>query len=800
LALLNKDIHEAYELSFSKVYFSVSEAKINELKKKESQQILVGQERAISALELGFSIDTEGYNIFIMGAPGTGRKTILSTILKKYKPTKDKLQDIAYVYNYHHPLEPAVLFFPAGEGKKFKKILKHAIDTIYRQAQEIVKSEFFLSEQKKIISAVDSEENSLVSDFEIKMLSRGFKLLQVKDDNNQIDLIPIIKGKEVSFFELQGRVSRKKFSEKVFNELREKYYHSLDELTELFSLLQKKRKDSEDMLKKLHIKILQPIITKELLGVYELIEKYPIQIELQKNYNKKIKEFLKKTEKDLIDRSEFYMTPFKSIRQKKVFFGRYEINIISENLDNNSCIVDEHVPSFSNLFGTIETYGDDENSFVNAHLHIRGGAVHHAFGGVLILKLADLLEEEDSWIYLKRMLQSGKIEIQSYATANHNHSAFKPEPIPAHLKVVIIGGEYTYEILYQEDPDFYKLFKICAEFDSILPYNDENLAAVLSLINTFIKKHATLPFDNSGYAALLSYAVQLSGSRHYISAQFTKISDFVIEANSIAIKDNKNSIDANIIRKTIEQRYYISSLPEIKFMEMMKFKEVFIDTSGVIIGKINGLAVEERGFHSFGIPVSITAQASPGTTGIINIEREAGLSGEIYNKAHFIISSLLRQRYAMHFPLSISATICFEQSYNTIDGDSASCAEFFALLSAIGNIPLRQDIAVTGSLNQLGIVQPVGGISEKITGFFDTCSILGLTGTQGVMIPFVNQDNLFLPDRVLKAIEKKLFKIWVIRSIDEGIQLLSGKNIDAVNSIISAALESFAKTVKAFTT
>lgn len=793
MSFLSQDMHEAYELSFSEVCFNVSEIKINELRKKECQQTLVGQERAISALELGFSINTEGYNIFIMGAPGTGRKTILSNILKKYVPSKDKLKDIAYVYNYYHPLEPAVLFFPAGEGKKFKKALKHAIDTIYRQAQKIAKSEFFLSEQKKIISAVDSEENSLVSDFEMKMLSRGFKLLQLKDDNNQIDLIPIIKGKEISFLELQGRVSRKKFSEKIFNELREKYYHSLDELTELFSLLQKKRKDSEDILKKLHINILKPIITKELLGVYELIEKYSIQ-------TKKIKDFLKKTEKDLIDRSEFYMTSFKSINQKKVFFGRYEINIISENLDDNSCIVNEHVPSFSNLFGMIETYGDDENSFVNAHLHIRSGAVHRALGGFLILKLADLLEEEDSWIYLKRMLQSGKIEIQTSATANHNHSSFKPEPIPAHLKVIIIGGEYTYEILYQEDPDFYKLFKICAEFDSVLPYNDENLAAVFSLINTFIKKHATLPFDDSGYAALLAYAVQLSGSRHYISAQFTKISDFVIEANSIAVKNNKSTINIDIVKKTIEQRYYISSLPEIKFMEMIKLKEVFIDTTGTIIGKINGLAVEERGFHSFGIPVSVTAQASPGTTGIINIEREAGLSGEIYNKAHLIISSLLRQKYTTHFPLSISATICFEQSYNTIDGDSASCAEFFALLSAIGNIPLRQDIAVTGSLNQLGVVQPVGGISEKITGFFDTCSIFGLTGTQGVIIPFVNQDNLFLPDRVLKAVEKKLFKIWAIRSIDEGIQLLSGKDITTINTIISTTLENFAKTVKSFTT
>ena len=472
--------------------------------------------------------------------------------------------------------------------------------------------------------------------------------------------------------------------------------------------------------------------------------------------------------------------------------------MICENIDDTSYVIDENQPSFSNLFGTIEGHGDEEDGLLNGHLRLRGGSVHRAFGGFLVLRLKDLLEEEDSWVYLKRVLQSGQVTIQLPPSGTHSPSLLKPEPIPAQLKAIIIGGEYSYEILYQEDPDFYKLFKVCAEFDSVMPLTDENLAAVLALIETFVKERHSLPFSDSGYAKLLGYAVELSESRHLISAQFTKLADFVAEANYTAKAVGSDCITDEIITKTIERRHYLAALPEEKFAEMVQLKEILIDASGTAVGKVNGLAVEERGFHTFGIPVSVTAQASPGTAGIINIEREAGLSGEIYDKAHLIISSILRQKYAPDFPLSISAAICFEQSYGLIDGDSASCAEFFALLSAIGKIPLRQDIAVTGSLNQLGMVQPVGGISEKITGFFDTCTILGLSGTQGVMIPKQNKNNLFLPERVVKAIAEKRFRIWAVGHIDEGIELLSGMDTAAVTVRVSAALRDFAETVRDF--
>lgn len=787
------------ELMLSEIQYMIPETKIAALREKMPKTPIIGQLRAISALELGLHIPDTGYNIFIMGASGTGRKTVLSSLLKNYKPNSADVQDIAYAYNYLNPSEPVVLFFPAGEGKKFKHSLKTAIEHIYKQAQQLEKSESFLAAQKRIMAAADSNENSMLADFEIKMLARGFKLSQIKDDTQQsVDLIPLLKGKEVSFGDLQLKVARKKFSEQKLNELREIYYRSLDDLADLFALLRKKRAEAEEQLRQRYIELLKPIIASELDAPRVLLNAYQSDTEERKKNNNKISIFLKKTEADLMGRAVHYAAPFKSTRHKKAFFGRYALNLICENTEETSYVIDEAQPNCANLFGTIEGHSEEGEGVINGHLQVRAGAVHRALGGFLILRLKDLLEEEDSWVYLKRMLQAGYITIQSPTGGTHAPSILKPEPIPARLKVIIIGGEYSYDILYQDDPDFYKLFKVCAEFDSVMPLTDENLAAVLSLIETFVCGRQLIPLSDAGAAKALSYAVELSESRYLISAQFTKIADLLAEAHYTAQQQGAACITGDIITKTIERRRYLAALPEEKFAEMVRLNEILIDTSGTAIGKINGLAVEERGFHTFGIPVSVTAQASPGTAGIINIEREAGLSGEIYDKAHLIITSILRQKYAPDFPLSISAAICFEQSYGIIDGDSASCAELFALLSAIGAIPCRQDIAVTGSLNQLGMVQPVGGISEKITGFFDTCVNRGLTGTQGVLIPRGNKNNLFLPQRVLHAIAEKQFKIWAADTMDEGIELLSGIDTASVTERVSAALRHFAEQVKAF--
>ncbi len=436
-------------------------------------------------------------------------------------------------------------------------------------------------------------------------------------------------------------------------------------------------------------------------------------------------------------------------------------------------MVHEEVPTFANLFGSIEpSAGAEEPSA--GHLRLRPGAIHRAAGGVLVLRLQDLLTEDGAWLYLKRILQSGKSEIQSPPTGNHVPSFLKPQPLPVDIKVVILGSEHSYDFLYQEDPDFQKLFKVCAEFDSVMPLNDGNVSHYIAFIDGFAQDRGTLPLTDSGVARIIAHAARLSEYRNMLTTRFTHITDLILEADFLARKASAGSVDAATVSATIENRRYLHRLPEEKYAEMIGAREIVLDVAGTLVGKVNGLAVHDRGYHAFGIPVAVTAQAGPGNKGVINIERESGLSGEIYDKAHLIIQGLLHRKYAQDIPLALTASICFEQSYTEVDGDSASCAEFYALLSAIAGIPLRQDLAITGSLNQLGDVQPVGGVAEKIEGFFDTCTLLGLSGTQGVIVPARNANNLILADRVERALGEKSFHLWAIDNVDEGLEIFSG--------------------------
>ena len=353
----------------------------------------------------------------------------------------------------------------------------------------------------------------------------------------------------------------------------------------------------------------------------------------------------------------------------------------------------------------------------------------------------------------------------------------------------------AYNFLSQAEPDFYKLFKVCATFDSTMIRNDENTSKFIGLISMLCKKQNLLPLKICAYKSLIIYSSRLAESRKMLITQFAKIADCLTLADYIAKEENKNCITEKEIKKAIEKKHYLSSMVEEKFQDMLKIGDLIIKVKDSTISRINGLAVEEDGQHSFGVPIAITAQVSCGLGDIINIEKEVGLSGEIFDKAHLIITSLLRRKFLHHYPLCISASICSEQSYSYIDGDSASVAHFLALISAIGNIPMRQDIAVTGSLNQLGEVQAVGGVSEKIIGFFNACKILGFSGEGGVVIPESNKVNLFLPDEILEAIKEKRFNIWTIKNIDEGIELLSGKKEKDYAPLIEEKLVSFAKTI-----
>ncbi len=789
-------IEDINKLTLEDINFNISDEKIISLKKKANVNEIVGQKRAIEALKMGINIKGDGYNIFVIGETGTGRRTAIRTMLKDFVPKNGQLQDIAYAYNFTSPSEPILLFFPKGKAYKFRLELQKTIKNIRKKISIMIKSGLLFHENNKIKERAELNEVENIAKFDLMLKEKGFKAISNKEDSTP-NIFPLLNGKPISFLKLQKKVMMGKMEEIEFNKIKEDYYSLLEEFHVFLTHLENvEKKIKKEAIKKKN-EAIKPIIKAELKALILLVESFEslLEGEEQKKNNKKLIYFIKQIEKDLYKKMNILSLPFKTRKMKMEFMERYDINIIYKNSKNKNYVVDEPITHFSDLFGTIEIETETTRMYKNGHMKIKEGAIHKALNGYIILRLDSLLKEEDAWEYLKNILLSGKIKIPSPSRSSHSSFILNPEAIKSVPKVIMIGDEELYNLLYQEEPDFYKLFKVCATFDSSMERNDENTSQLISLVSNLQKKQELLPLEISAYKRLVLFSSELTSSTLFLSTQFTKIADCLSEANYIAKYEKLTSITDKEILKAIEKKRYFYSLVEEKFLDMIKMKELIIQVKGKSIARINGLAVEETSNYSFGLPLSITAQVSCGMGGVIDIEKEVGLSGEIYDKAHLIITSLLRNKFLKHYPLCISASICSEQSYSFIDGDSASCAHFLALISAIGSIPMRQDIAVTGSLNQLGEVQPVGGISEKIKGFFATCKILGFSGKGGVIIPHSNKQNLFLNPEILEAIKEGYFNIWTIKTIDEAITLLSEMEKEEYQPLIEEKLKTFAKTI-----
>ncbi len=484
------------------------------------------------------------------------------------------------------------------------------------------------------------------------------------------------------------------------------------------------------------------------------------------------------------------------------FFLRYQVNILVDHQHTSSPpVVFEHHPTSANLFGFIDPKSDQRDDAPPPFLSIHPGSMIEESGGYLVLNALDLLKEEQLWDQFKRVLSAGLIYLHNTSGAPGSlPSGIKPDPVHIHLKAIVLGDEEIYEELYTQDPDFPKLFKVAAEFDYSMPVSEKNIGKYIGFISMVTQDEQLLRASNTGIAEILKFGCQLVEQRSHLSTQFSRIADTIRESSYWAAQLGKQEIDRDAVKKALEERRYVSGLTESKIIDQIVDGEILIHLQGKKIGMVNALAVLDRGTYSFGIPAVITATVAPGNEGIVNIEHEAGLSGEIHDKGLLILEGYLRKMYARNFPLSIYSGICFEQSYAEVDGDSASSSELFALLSAIGDLPVRQDIAVTGSVNQMGEFQPVGGINEKIAGFFTVCRRIGLTGHQGVIIPGKNIRNLILPDRVLQAIEERKFHIYPVKTIDQGMQILTERPagrrntkglfpIDTINRVIEDRLK-----------
>jgi ATP-dependent Lon protease len=733
---------------------------------------IIGQERALEAIRLGLDIDGFGYNIFITGLVGTGRKTAIKGLLEEIDTAGKIPNDICYVNNFKNPDMPKMISLPAGKGNEFREDMDNLIETLKKKIPLIFEDERYLSKKKEILEGFRDQQAAYFKEFEKKVTQEKFSLVQVQmGPYSRPGIFPVIDGNPMSFDQLETLVQEGKLSAEEVERLREKQKELASELEDIFKETRKTEKEIRKSLQDLDREVISPVVRDSISDLREKYDNEKIndyQDEVQESIMENLSRFTEKEEQPQI-------IPGLNIPQPPDQLTEYRVNVLVDNSDTKGApIIVETTPNYRNLFGTMERIVDRSGIWRTDFSRIKAGSFLRANGGFLIVDALDALIEPGVWQTLKRTLKNGVVEMQTYdpfylfAT-----SALKPEPIQVDVKVIMVGDTFMYHLLYNYDEDFKKIFKIKADFDTVMDKNEEAISQYASLIHKICDEEDLKPFDRSGVATVVEHGVRLAGRQKKLTTRFHLLADVLREASYWAAKEGSQYVCEPHVEKAIEKRNRRVNLVEDKIQEMIEDGMVMIDSDGAVVGQVNGLSVYSLGDYAFGKPSRITAKVAIGKVGIINIEREAELSGPTHNKGVFILAGYLRGKYAQDKPLTMSASICFEQSYGGVDGDSASSTEIYALLSSLSGIPLRQDIAVTGSVNQKGEIQPIGGVNEKIEGFFDVCEARGLTGKQGVVVPHQNVDDLMLRKDIVKAVEEGSFHIYPVKTIDQGIEILS---------------------------
>ncbi len=731
---------------------------------------IVGQERAIKALKIGVEMKSPGYNIFVTGLSGTGKFTTIRKVLETMRPDGAKLKDYAYVNNFEDPDRPKLLIFPAGEAKKFKKDLISAIKFLREKIPNALENEPFLTYKKKLVEKFTDNQRKLMSSFEEELKKEDFTLGQVKSgDMVRPEIFALVDKKPVLIPQLEEFVQKKKISRKKAEEIVKKYAAFQEELQLVFKKSFQLSQDYKKEINELEQKAVRDIIH---AALESLKEKYPYE---------KVKEHLEKLGEDILLNLDTFKGLPSAEDKPEDFTGKdfpveYDVNVI---LDNSSTkerpVIIETSPTFANLFGVIEKSFDPSGGWYSDFTQIKAGSLLRANGGYLILNALDAFSEPGVWKTLKRVMLYGKLEIQDFATLyQFSPSILKPEPIEINTKIIFIGNNELYSLLSEFEHDFNKIFKIKADFDYEMKRTPQALNEYAGVVKKLIETEGLLEFDKSAIAKIIEFGSRYAGRKDKLTTRFAYVADLAREASFWAKDDGEKIVSAYHVQQAYDANKERNSLGETKIQEAILENVLLIDTEGKRVGQINGLAVYSNGKYSFGKPTRITASVSLGNGSIINVEREAGLSGSAHNKGVLIISGYFREKFGRKIPLSFTASLVFEQGYGMIDGDSASITEICALLSTISGIPIKQSLAITGSVNQKGDIQPIGGVNEKIEGFFDVCKARGLNKKQGVIIPARNVKDLMLKDEIIEAVKNKEFHIYSISTVEEAIELLTG--------------------------
>ncbi|MBN1355768.1 AAA family ATPase [bacterium] len=736
---------------------------------------IIGQHRAIRSIKTGLEIKSPGYNIFVSGLTGTGRSTTVQEILKDLDRRKNLPDDKLYVNNFKDEDQPRLIRLPAGQGKELREDMGTLVELFRKHLPGIFESKKYKRRIQELTETYQNEERELFQTFEKTVSESGFTVVRIQMGNlTRPDLMPSIDGKPVPFDELENSAGEGKFDPDKLEELKKSYNRLKGDLDKILAkgrdIERRFRKEVEKSIREFGLPHIEEQI-EDLRARYksEAVNAYLNEI---RDYTlDNIDIFLKKEEKTQPMALQIGMPAVTTDP-----FRVYMVNLVVDNSGRTKTpAIVETAPNYKNLFGAIEKVVDRQGNWVSDFMNIKAGSILRAEGGYLVINLLEAVSEPFVWQMLKRTLKYGQLEIENPEVFFlMGQTALKPEAVKLDLKVVLIGDKRHYLLLYNYDEDFKKIFKICADFNDRMDRNDRNILDYACFVKRITENENLPSFSPSGVAAVVEESVRMADRQDKLSSRFSDIADLVREASYWMNREKGKSVNREHIDKAVEERVYRRNLIEERIREYIRDGLIMIDTAGEKSAQINGLAIYDYGEFAFGKPAKITATVSLGKEGIINIEREAELSGKIHDKGIQILSGFLRNRFAQDKPLTLSASICFEQSYGGIDGDSASSTELYLLLSTLAQVPIRQFIAVTGSVNQQGEIQPIGGVNQKIEGFYDVCRLKRLTGKQGVIIPRQNVKDLQLRKDVVETVNRGRFHIWAVETVDEGIEILTG--------------------------
>jgi lon-related putative ATP-dependent protease len=742
---------------------------------------IIGQPRAVDALNMALEIESVGYNVFVSGPVGTGRTTTVKNLLETTRGQARELEDKCYVNNFRDPDQPRLLRLRAGHGRGFSRDMDEFIDFLVKTVPVLLESDTYQQRRTALVDGFKERGGSRVRDFEKRIVAEGFALIQT-GPLARPELAPIVDKQPVSVDSLPSLVEEGKLTQERADEIKKRYQELSTELSAIFKEVRDLEKAARDALTELDQSFIRPVVEERLADIEERCGR-PAD-EKAKGPGcpdpKSLHDYLAEVKKAVLSRpDEFRQKPPETPEAPVPIdpFLEFRVNVVVDNSETKTApVIFETNPTYKNLFGSIDRVWDRTGLWRTDFSKIKAGSLLKADHGFLVVNALDALLEFGVWPALKRTLRNRQLEITSGDpySALFGASGMKPEPVAIELKVIMIGDPQVYALLASADEDFKKVFKVRADFDWVMDRDKNAVADYVKVIKALCEKEKLRPFDRSGARAVIEHGARLAGRTDKLSTRFNIVSEVLTEADHWAGKAGAKTVAYEHVQEAIDRRRERVRLVEDKLQEAIRQGTVFIDTTGSKPGQVNGLAVYDTGEYAFGIPTRITAKTGVGSAGIINIEREAQLSGPTHDKGIYILSGYLRHKYARKQPLVLSASVCFEQSYGGVDGDSASSTEVYALLSDLADLPIRQDLAVTGSVNQQGEVQPIGGVNWKIEGFFEACRARGLTGRQGVIIPKANLSNLMLRPEVVKAVKDGKFHIYAVSTIDEGIELLTG--------------------------